>query len=81
MNVACLITFAAAISVCGCALTGGPSGEREETEKASGVPKIVFTKQMHDFGTVQYSASGLTHSFVFTNTGSAALLIKNVKAG
>ena len=49
-------------------------------EKPAGVPKIVFESLAHDFGTVQLNKP-LTHNFVFTNQGTAPLLIEKVKAG
>jgi hypothetical protein len=44
------------------------------------VPKIVFATSKHDFGTVKPKTS-LSHNFVFTNQGTAPLLIEKVKAG
>jgi hypothetical protein len=46
----------------------------------SNTPKIVFESLTHDFGTVQPNTPQ-THNFVFTNQGTATLLIEKVKAG
>lgn len=81
INLKNMITYAAAIVVWGCVSTGTRVDHLEDAGKTPGVAQIVFKTQSHDFGTAQYSTAGLTHSFVFTNTGTAALLIKNVKAG
>ena len=54
--------------------------EQPLVEKHAGAPKIVFESRAHDFGTVQPNTP-LTHSFVFTNQGTAPLLIEKVKAG
>lgn len=37
-------------------------------------PKIEFTKQVHDYGTVKYDGDGYS-SFEFKNTGNAPLII------
>ena len=54
----------------------GPS----PVDKPAGVPTIVFESLAHDFGTAQPNTP-LTHNFVFTNQGTAPLLIEKVKAG
>jgi hypothetical protein len=54
--------------------------DQSPVEKPAGVPKIVFESLAYDFGTVQPNTP-LTHSFVFTNQGTAPLLIEKVKAG
>jgi uncharacterized protein (DUF58 family) len=41
-------------------------------------PKIDFTKETHDYGTVKYGADG-TCTFEFKNTGNAPLIISNAK--
>ena len=43
-------------------------------------PKIEFKKLTHDFGQASQNAS-LHHSFIFKNTGQAALTVEKVKAG
>jgi hypothetical protein len=43
-------------------------------------PQIIFKSLKHDFGTAQPNER-LTHSFIFTNQGTAALMIEKVKAG
>lgn len=54
--------------------------DQTPVEKPAGAPKIFFESLAHDFGTVQPNKP-LTHSFVFTNQGTAPLLIEKVKAG
>lgn len=54
--------------------------DKTPVQKPAGVPKIVFESLTHDFGTVQPNKP-LTHSFVFTNQGTAPLMIKKFKAG
>ena len=54
--------------------------DKSPVDKPAGAPKIVFESRAHDFGTVQPNTP-LTHSFVFTNQGTAPLLIEKVKAG
>lgn len=41
-------------------------------------PKISFTKQIHDYGTLRYGANGQC-TFEFTNTGNAPLVITDAK--
>jgi len=41
-------------------------------------PKIDFTKETHDYGTIKYGADG-SCSFEFKNTGNAPLIISNAK--
>jgi hypothetical protein len=47
---------------------------------SSNTPKIVFESLTHDFGTVKPNMPQ-THNFIFTNQGTATLLIEKVKAG
>jgi len=54
--------------------------EHIPVDNSAGAPKIFFESRAHDFGTVQPNTP-LTHSFVFTNQGTAPLLIEKVKAG
>jgi len=67
-------------------LAAVPASLQAQTEvqsldnKSGGTPAVAFKAREHDFGTVPPD-SPLTHEFLFTNAGSAALLIKNVKAG
>ena len=53
---------------------------QSSADNPAGAPKVVFESRAHDFGTVQPNTP-LTHSFVFTNQGTAPLLIEKVKAG
>jgi hypothetical protein len=62
-------------------LTGPRPDHAGNAGSAPAAPRIEFQSRSHDFGTVQFSTAGLTHDFVFKNQGTAALLIKNVKAG
>jgi hypothetical protein len=41
---------------------------------------MTFENMSHDFGTVKEEAGSVSHDFKFTNTGSAPLIISNVKA-
>ncbi len=54
--------------------------DQSPVDNPAGAPKVVFESRTHDFGTVQPNTP-LTHSFVFTNQGTAPLLIEKVKAG
>jgi hypothetical protein len=54
--------------------------DQTPVDEPANTPKIVFESLTHDFGTVQPNTP-LTHSFVFTNQGTAPLLIEKVKAG
>jgi len=49
-------------------------------ETSENTPKIVFKSLEHDFGTEQPNKP-LSHSFIFKNQGTAALIIEKVKAG
>ncbi len=41
---------------------------------------LTFKTTDHDFGTVREEGGPISHEFVFTNTGKAAVIINNVKA-
>lgn len=41
-------------------------------------PEIVFEKEVHDFGTIEYGGNG-TYDFKFTNTGKSPLIISNAR--
>jgi hypothetical protein len=71
---ACMLAVSAPAAVQAQADAQGPD------RGPGGKPAVVFETREHDFGTVQPEAP-LKYSFVFKNTGSAALLINNVKAG
>ena len=43
-------------------------------------PSIRFENTSHDFGTIIEANGSVTHTFEFTNNGSAALIVQNVKA-
>lgn len=40
--------------------------------------EIVFEKDVHDFGTIEYGSDG-TYEFKFSNTGKSALIITNAR--
>jgi hypothetical protein len=48
------------------------------TAQVESGPKVEFTKETHDYGTVKYGADG-TCTFEFKNTGNAPLIISNAK--
>ncbi len=62
-----------------------PGGEGEDAGKDrhaaadTGHPKIVFTEYQHDFGKMT-EGEVVTHTFHFTNEGTADLLITSVSA-
>jgi hypothetical protein len=70
------------LSLLACLLASAPGAVQAQTEaqNPAGEPTVVFESRDHDFGTVQPDAP-LAHDFIFKNQGTAALLIKNVKAG
>ena len=41
-------------------------------------PEIVFEKEVHDFGTIEYGGNG-TYDFKFSNTGKSPLIISNAR--
>ncbi len=43
-------------------------------------PHLAFDEEVHDFGTIREEAGKVTTKFEFVNTGSAPLLIQNVRA-
>ncbi len=46
----------------------------------NGESRIEFSELTHDFGTVRKNTE-LRHVFVFKNTGTSTLVIKNIKPG
>lgn len=48
--------------------------------KKEGKPKITFNEYRYDFGNVKEKGGNVTHSFTFTNTGDANLLIIDATA-
>lgn len=56
-----------------------PGQGKKETPKNQGVPRIHFLSQKHDFGPLKQNEQ-VTHTYYFTNTGSAELLITNASA-
>ncbi|TFG49022.1 MAG: DUF1573 domain-containing protein [Candidatus Brocadiia bacterium] len=45
-----------------------------------GIPKIEFDTLTHDFGK-QAQNTHVKHRFMFTNTGSATLIVNKIEAG
>ena len=52
-----------------------PIGNPTATESG---PQIVFSKETHDYGTIQQHGNGV-YEFVFKNNGNAPLIISNAK--
>ena len=50
----------------------------ERDANAEGTPKMTFAEEMHDFGTIN-EGDVVEHTFKFTNTGDAPLVITNAK--
>jgi hypothetical protein len=58
---------------------GGDAGKDRRAAADTGHPKIVFTEYQHDFGKMT-EGEVVTHTFRFTNEGTADLLITSVSA-
>ncbi len=58
----------------------GRGGRKAETTAVTGVtgPKIAFATPEHDFGQIK-NGEVIKHAYVFTNNGSATLVISNVQ--
>lgn len=52
--------------------------EAATVEETQSKAKIEFDSQVKDFGTIEFAGDG-SHTFKFTNTGEAPLIISNVK--
>lgn len=54
--------------------------EAQKTEAVNdpNAPEIVFEKEIHDFGTIEYGGNG-TYDFKFSNTGKSPLIISNAR--
>lgn len=54
--------------------------EEQKTEAVNdpNAPEIVFEKEIHDFGTIEYGGNG-TYDFKFSNTGKSPLIISNAR--
>ena len=76
----CLLALAAALVWLTPVAIHARDVDQSPVDNPAGAPKIVFENRTHDFGTVKPNTS-LTHSFAFTNQGTAPLLIEKVKAG
>lgn len=69
-------------------MNGGPSGsapaskpsiqQNEVKPDNPNAPEITFTKDLHDFGTIDQGANGTTE-FSFKNTGKEPLIIQDAK--
>ena len=49
-----------------------------EVNNDPNAPEIVFEKEVHDFGTIEYGGNG-TYDFKFSNTGKSPLIISNAR--
>lgn len=61
------------------ALTVLNAQEVKATVENTDGPKIAFTQQEHDYGTIQKGGDG-NCEFTFTNNGNEPLILSNVKA-
>lgn len=54
--------------------------EEQKTEQAAdpNAAEIVFEKEVHDFGTIEYGGNGI-YDFKFSNTGNSPLIISNAR--
>lgn len=52
--------------------------EKTEANNDPNAPEIVFEKDVHDFGTIEYGGNG-TYDFKFSNTGKTPLIISNAR--
>lgn len=59
-------------------MVNAQKGGEESSKEVDGGPKIVFDKEVHDYGTVQQGDNG-TSSFKITNEGDEPLVINNCK--
>ena len=50
----------------------------QEVNNDPNAPEIVFEKEVHDFGTIEYGGNG-TYDFKFSNTGKSPLIISNAR--
>lgn len=59
--------------------TGGYCVKAQEAKTADpNAPEIVFEKEVHDFGNIEFGGDG-TYAFRFTNTGKDPLVISDAK--
>lgn len=49
--------------------------EQEQEQEQEPAPELSFDRMEHDFGTLRFKGEPRTAAFVFTNTGSAPLVI------
>jgi hypothetical protein len=52
--------------------------QKTEVNNDPNAPEIVFEKEVHDFGTIEYGGNG-TYDFKFSNTGKSPLIISNAR--
>jgi hypothetical protein len=64
----------------GTGLFGGTVSGSTQNQTASALPRAQFAELVHDFGRIS-SGDVVRHDFVFTNTGTATLEIKDVRPG
>lgn len=56
-----------------------PQTQQPETKPDGPLPEFSFSKEMHDFGTIN-EGDIVTHVFEFTNTGDAPLIVSSATA-
>jgi len=59
----------------------GISAFAQEDQKVANdpnAPEIIFEKELHDFGTIEYGGNGV-YEFKFSNTGKSPLIISNAR--
>jgi hypothetical protein len=52
--------------------------QKSEMNNDPNAPEIVFEKEVHDFGTIEYGGNG-SYDFKFSNTGKSPLIISNAR--
>lgn len=58
--------------------SAGLFAQDAKTAKSGGEPEIIFEKELHDFGNIDFGGDG-TYAFRFTNTGNEPLVISDAK--
>jgi hypothetical protein len=82
----CFLTVALFSSYTGAQEVAAPPSDQQEVESTPGktapekVPHIAIDAPVYDVGEI-YEGETIDHSFIVTNTGTAELAIKDVKAG
>lgn len=52
--------------------------QKTDVNNDPNAPEIVFEKEVHDFGTIEYGGNGV-YDFKFSNTGKSPLIISNAR--